>query len=46
VTITTTGNAVSVANVDGKIVFGKLINLQSQLSDPGVHMSVVQQEVN
>jgi hypothetical protein len=46
VTLTTTGNAAFSANVDGKMVFGKLINLRSQLFDPRVHRGVVQQEVN
>ena len=45
VTITTTGNAAFSANVDAKMVFGKLINLRSQLFDPRVHRGVVQQEV-
>jgi hypothetical protein len=34
------------ANVDEKMVFGKLIDLRSQLFDPRVHRGVVQQEVN
>lgn len=45
VTITTTGKAVSVANVEGKIVYGKLIDLRASTSEPNARLGVVQQRI-
>jgi hypothetical protein len=42
----TISNATSGTNVDTKIVFGKLINLQAQVAEPMTHIAVVQQRVN
>ena len=46
VTITISGSVVSAPRIDGKITFGKLIDLQAYLSDPRVHIGVVQQFVD
>jgi hypothetical protein len=46
VTITITGTAASAPKVSGKIVFGKLIDVQAYVSDPRVHVGVVQQFVD
>jgi hypothetical protein len=45
VTLTISGTAVSTNEVTSKIVFGKLIDLQSHLDDPNVRIGVVQQRV-
>ena len=42
VTITITGTAASAPNVSGKIVFGKLIDVQAYVSDPRIHVGVLQ----
>jgi hypothetical protein len=45
VTITITGKAVSTSQVSSKIVFGRLIDLQAHVSDPRIHIGVVQQRL-
>jgi hypothetical protein len=45
VTITITGKAVSTSQVSSKTVFGRLIDLQVYLSDPRIHIGVVQQRL-
>jgi hypothetical protein len=42
----TSGTAASPARVDGKITLGKLIDVQAYLSDPRIHIGVVQQLVD
>jgi hypothetical protein len=46
VTITISGTTLSAPHIDGKIVFGKLIDLQAYVSDPRIHVGVVQQFVD
>jgi hypothetical protein len=46
VTITITGTTVSAPSVSGKIVFGKLIDVQAYMSDPRIHVGVLQQFVD
>lgn len=41
-----TGNTMSAASVDRKLVFGKLINLQAHVAEPMIHVGVIQQRVD
>ena len=41
----TIGRTLSPTNADSKVVFGKLIDLRAQVTDPKIHIVVVQQRV-